>query len=187
MKVFLHLTDATFDSALSYMRQLKADGRNVAVFSANLNKENNRKKIGELGFTLLEGDPYFHLANEPGMSAFVIEFKKPLLVWIGQEGKDKIFYSGISGYDLEQITQPIGNILQRVNVANLLEKKLGKNLLATEYIVAPQDFWKLMYGVHKKWVDELYFNSVPVAHDLLFNFCIAFYDKTNMLLGDNNQ
>ena len=180
MKVFLHLTDATFDSALSFMRQLKADGRNVAVFSSKIKKENNRRKIGELGFVLLDKDDvYLHLANEPGMSALVIEFKKPI-----PAGKDKIFYSGISGYNLEQITQPISNIPQRVNVANLLEKVFGEQLLATEYIVAPQDFWKLMHGLQKKWMDELYLTYV--SHDLLFNFCVAFYDKVNLLSGDNN-
>lgn len=183
MKIFLHLTDDAFDSALSFMRQLKAEGRNVSIFSSKLKKENNRKKVGELGFALLdEDDPYLYLANEPGMSALVIEFNKPI-----PEGKDKIFYAGVSGYDLESITLPIGNIVQRANVANLLEKNFGDKLLSTEYIVAPQDFWKLMYGVHKKWMDEMYLVIVPASHDLLFNFCVAFYDKANMLSsGDNN-
>jgi hypothetical protein len=98
--------------------------------------------------------------------------------------EEGIFCSGFSSYDLENITLPVGNIPQRVNIANLLERnvveKLG-HLLAIGYIAAPQDFWILMNGVYKKWLDELYVSSSPVVHDLLFNFSVAFSDKATLI------
>lgn len=183
MKTFLYITDVTFDSALSFMRQLKAEGCEAAVFSFELKKEINRKKIGELGFSLFdEENPYEHLADLSESSALVLGFKAPL----PKTSEGFIYYSGPSDYDLERLVSPIGNIAQRVNVAKLLEANLIAKtgcLLAADYVVAPADFWKLMNGVHKKWVDEKYATTL---HDLLFNFCIAFYDKANIVrLNDN--
>lgn len=185
MKTFLHISDATFDSAVSFMRQLKADGCETAVFSFDLKKEANRKKIGELGFSLLdEINPYEHLSNLTEPSALVLGFKKPL----PKISDGFIYCSGIldrSPYDLERLVSPINNIPNRVNVAKLLEANLVAKLggiLAADYVVASSDFWKLMNGVHKKWADEGYATTL---HDLLFNFCIAFYDKASILRLDN--
>lgn len=180
MKVFLFITDATFDSSLAFLRDLKAKGQVASVFSSSLKKEGNRKKIADLGFTLLDEErPYAKLAEESGRSALVTSFEKPL-----PEDGEGIFCSGLSAYDLEDICLPIGNIPQRVNVANLLENNLtGKlgGLLAIGYIVAPQEFWTFMNGVYQKWLDELYVSPSPVVHDLLFNFCVAFLDKADSI------
>lgn len=181
MKVFLYITDASFETSLAFLRDLKAKGQGASVFSTSLKKEANRKKIADLGFSLLDDEkPYARLAGESGQLALVTSFDNPL----PQNSDEGIFSSGFSAYDLETICLPVGNIIQRANIANLLEKNLVEKLgglLTIEYIVAPQDFWVLMNGVYQKWLDELYVSASPVVHDLLFNFCVAFYDKAHLI------
>jgi len=197
MKIFLYISDASFDGSLAFLRDLKARGhQEVFVFSHPLQKESNRKKVVDLGFSLVDKDnPYATLADEPGQSVLVTSFDRMLPVDLFDNkplvhAENGIFCSGFSVYDLENITLPIGNIPQRVNVANLLEKnvveKLGR-LLAIGYIAAPQDFWILMNGVYKKWLDEFYFSSSPVVHDLLFNFSVAFSDKATLIGVQEND
>jgi hypothetical protein len=177
MKVFLYISDASFDGSLAFLRDLKARGQAASVFAPPLQKESNRKKISDLGFFLVDKEsPYATLADEPGQSVLVTSFEKMLPANL-DEG---MHCSGFSIYGLEDITLPISNIPQRVNVANLLEKNLGR-LLAIGYIAAPQDFWVFMNGVYKKWMDELYVSYSPVVHDLLFNFSVAFLDKAALI------
>jgi len=176
MKVFTHITDASFDGSLAFLRKMKAEGREVFVFASSLTKESNRKKIVDLGFSLiLEENPYARMAAEEEQSIFVISFEN-----FDVPKGEGIFCSGPSVYNLEDITLPISNIHQRVNVAKLLESNLidkQGSLLSTDYVAAPAEFWALMNGVHKKWVDEFFVSSSPVTYDLLFNFCVAFYNK----------
>lgn len=187
MKIFLYISDDFFDKSLTFLRDLKARSQKAFVFSFPLQKESNRKKIVDLGFSLVDKEnPYEALADEPGQSVLVTSFEKMLPVNL-EEG---IACSGFSTYDLEGITFPISNIHQRVNIANFLEKnmieKLGR-LLAIGYIAAPQDFWILMNGVYKKWLNEFYVSPSPVVHDLLFNFSVAFADKATLIGVQEND
>jgi hypothetical protein len=179
MKVFLYISDITFDQSLNFLSQLKEQNKQGFVFSSSMKNESNRKKIIDLGLSLIDKEnPYEILANEPGQNVLVTSFEKFIPVNL----KKGIYFSGFSTYDLEFITLPISNIFQRAKVADLLEKnlieKLG-HLLSIDYIVAPQDFWILVNGVYKKWLNEFYISSSPVTHDLLFNFSVAFFDKAS--------
>lgn len=180
MKVFLYISDAFFDRSLAFLRDLKARSLEASVFSCSLQKDSNRKKVIDLGFSLIDKEnPYEILADEPGQSILVTAFDKMLPIDL-----KGIYCSGFSTYDLESITLPINNIPQRVNVANLLEKNVIKKvgqLLAIGYVAAPQDFWIFMNGVYKKWLDEIYVSPSPIVHDLLFNFSVAFLDNSTLI------
>lgn len=182
MKIFLYITDDLFDKSLAFLDDLKA--RNLDAFVFSILQEENQKKISDLGFSFVDGNPYEVLAREDGQSILVSSFDK----FLPENLEQGIICSGVSTYNVENIVLPINNIYQRVDVANLLENnlinKIG-NLLSIHYVGAPQDFWIALNGVYKKWIEDSFVSSSPVLHDLVFNFCVAFFDKSHLIGSEN--
>lgn len=181
MKIFLYISDDLFDKSLAFLNDLKA--RNLEAFVFSTLKEEHQKIVLDLGFTFVDGNPYEVLAQESGQSTLVSSFDHFLPAPFGTLLSEGIVCRR-SSISLENIVLPINNIYQRANVANLLENdllaKLG-NLLSTEYISAPKEFWSSFNEIYKRWIQDDFVEKVPGLHDLVFNFCVAFLGRTHLI------